>query len=74
MIPSSCGLHLSVWTADAIDTLDTTRRAREAGVAIYPLSMFRTAEGPDGLIIGYGAIPLPHIDEALHRLHLALPH
>lgn len=72
MVPSAAGLHLAAWTASGLDARAITRRARSRGVGLYPLSRFRLSEGPDGLVIGYGAIPLAKIDKAFHHLRDAL--
>jgi GntR family transcriptional regulator/MocR family aminotransferase len=71
-VPAEAGLHLSAWAAAGVDVRETVRRARAAGVGLYPLSQFRMADGPDGLIFGYGAIPQQRIDEALRRLRAAV--
>jgi GntR family transcriptional regulator / MocR family aminotransferase len=71
-IPSSAGIHLSA--VGAIDDMATKRRARSAGVAVQAVTYFTVGSSPPGLVIGYGAIPLDRIDEALRRLRRAIPH
>jgi GntR family transcriptional regulator/MocR family aminotransferase len=49
--------------------MDVVVRAHRCGVAVQPLSRCRIAScGPTGLILGYGAIPIEHIEEGLRRL------
>ncbi|MBF8191549.1 PLP-dependent aminotransferase family protein [Nonomuraea sp. K274] len=72
-IPSAAGLHMAAWTAPGLDARAITRRARSRGVGVYPLSRFQMVRGrPDGLVFGYGAIPLPSIDKALDLLQTVL--
>ena len=66
VVPSAAGLHLSAWLAEGT-RLDPDR-ALAAGVRISPLDRFRLAPGPDGLVVGYGAIPAERIDEGIRRL------
>ena len=71
VVPSSAGLHVSarVVAGASIDLARVVARAHDAGVRVYPLSRFcfeRTREA--GLVIGYGMIPTPKIDEGLRRL------
>ncbi|GAA1281808.1 GntR family transcriptional regulator [Planotetraspora silvatica] len=73
LVPSAAGLHLAAWTAPGLDARAITRRARSRGVGLYPLSRFQMDQGlPDGLVFGYGAIPLSAIDEALDLLRTVL--
>jgi GntR family transcriptional regulator/MocR family aminotransferase len=71
---SVAGLHLSAHSlrADHDETAAWADRARQAGVAVRTLGDF--SHRPDtrpGLMIGFGAIALEHIDEGLRRLRAA---
>ncbi|MEU7634162.1 PLP-dependent aminotransferase family protein [Nocardia sp. NPDC049220] len=68
VIPSAVGLHVAAWTHPGIDARAVAAHARGRGVGVFPLSQFRMSKGPDGLIVGYGAIPLTDVDEALDLL------
>ena len=69
-LPSSGGLHLAAFLATRTGTEDQviSRRARDAGVAVYPLSSSYVATPRPGLLFGYGAIPTERIAEGLRRL------
>lgn len=71
LVPSSTGLHLTTLarglSADRIAAI--ARRAGERGVAVQMLSTFAVTATPRaGLMLGYGAIPTPHIEEGLRLL------
>ena len=69
VVPSAAGLHLAATLRDGGDDMVVVARAHARGVAVQPLSGCRiTADGPTGLILGYGAIPLEHVEEGLRRL------
>jgi GntR family transcriptional regulator/MocR family aminotransferase len=73
VIPSSAGLHVTakVVSGVAVDVPRIVARALDAGVRIYPLSRFHAEPGGHaGLVIGYGVIPTPKIDEGLRRLRV----
>ena len=69
VIPSAAGLHLAALLRAGGDDTAVVARAHACGVAVQPLS-----HAPDrrptgrGLVLGYGAIPIEHIDEGLRRL------
>ena len=68
-VPSAAGLHLAALLRAGGDDTAIVERARTCGVALLPLSRFRVgADGPQGLVLGYGAIPTEHIGEGLRRL------
>ena len=69
VIPSAAGLHLAALLRAGGDDTAVVARAHACGVAVQPLSHFRIGtDGPQGLVLGYGAIPTEHIDEGLRRL------
>ncbi|MEU7768210.1 PLP-dependent aminotransferase family protein [Nocardia sp. NPDC049190] len=72
IIPSAVGLHVAAWTAPNIDASAVAIRARQLGIHVLPLSQFRMSDGPDGLILGYGALPLSDVDKALTLLQTAI--
>jgi GntR family transcriptional regulator/MocR family aminotransferase len=71
IIPSTTGLHLAARarTASAERIARVVRRAFDAGVAVQDLARF-AVEPPrlTGVVLGYGAIPTPRIEEGLRRL------
>jgi GntR family transcriptional regulator / MocR family aminotransferase len=75
LVPSEAGLHVSVIAPESTvdDIYATVEHAAKNGVAVTALSAFGIAEQPAGLIFGYGAIPVPDIDEGLRRIGNALP-
>jgi GntR family transcriptional regulator / MocR family aminotransferase len=74
VIPSVAGLHLCALTPGLSleETVAVVKRAAARGVALNPLSQY-TADparkaAQTGLVIGYGAIPIEQIDQALGHL------
>jgi GntR family transcriptional regulator/MocR family aminotransferase len=69
-IPSAAGLHISALLHDPKASEDEiVRMARRAGIAINGLAQFHASPPTrHGLVIGYGAIPLERLDEAMTRL------
>jgi GntR family transcriptional regulator/MocR family aminotransferase len=68
-VPSAAGLHVAALARPGVDVVRAADRAAERGVAIRTLSYFGEGEdAPDGLVIGYGAIPVERVDEGLRRL------
>ena len=71
LIPSAAGLHLAARTAPgvSIDVEQVVRRAESWGLMVRALSYFSATSRPqDGLVIGYGAVATPRIEEGLRRL------
>jgi GntR family transcriptional regulator/MocR family aminotransferase len=74
-VPSLAGLHVSVVSPDpAFDDVAMVERAAALGVALQPLSYFSVTDKPRavGLILGYGAMPADHMDEAQTLLRRCL--
>jgi GntR family transcriptional regulator/MocR family aminotransferase len=69
-IPSAAGLHISALLHDPkASEGEIVRMARRAGIAINGLAQFHASPPTRrGLVIGYGAIPLERLDEAMTRL------
>ena len=70
-IPSVAGLHIAAEATNAsparIDAV--AEQAMAAGVAVHTLAWFCFDQpARSGLLLGYGAISEPDIDEGLHRL------
>ncbi|WP_027943156.1 PLP-dependent aminotransferase family protein [Amycolatopsis taiwanensis] len=66
-VPSSAGLHVSAFTAKPAQPMVSA--ARRAGVWLYSLDGFGEPHGVmQGLIFGYGAIPLDRIEPGLRKL------
>jgi len=74
-VPSAAGMHLAATLAPGatVDLAHAVARAGAAGVAVRRLADFSFgAPVVDGLVLGYGAIAGPRIDEGLSRLAAAL--
>ncbi|GGK86649.1 GntR family transcriptional regulator [Planomonospora parontospora subsp. parontospora] len=70
-VDSAAGLHLCArfLPGAAADPDRVVSRAREAGIAVEPLSGYHAEPpGRPGLVIGYGAIPPERIEPGLRRL------
>lgn len=74
VLPSSAGLHLCAEFRDAAP--GTARRVSEAaavaGVFVETLGTYCADQPREGLVLGFGALPLDQIPEALHVLESAL--
>ncbi|MBF5042194.1 PLP-dependent aminotransferase family protein [Aggregicoccus sp. 17bor-14] len=73
-VASETGLHLTAHlrAGGVAREADIVRRALEAGVRVGRLSALCAAKVPAaGLVLGYGAIALPRLDEGLRRLRAA---
>ncbi len=71
LIPSVAGLHLTceMFGGGAGEARAWAHRARQADIGIQALSDFAITPGvTDGLVFGYGMIPIEHIDAGLDRL------
>jgi GntR family transcriptional regulator / MocR family aminotransferase len=73
-VPSAAGLHISALLRDPeASEEEVVRKAREAGIAINGLAQFHASPPTRyGLVIGYGAIQLERLDEAMTRLSSVL--
>jgi len=75
LLPSTAGLHMSVYCRDPTVDVDAwARRAVEEGVAVGPLSPYYQSVPRAGLVLGYGLIQAARIDEGIARLARCLPH
>ncbi|SEA93980.1 transcriptional regulator, GntR family [Leifsonia sp. 21MFCrub1.1] len=75
LVPSVAGLHLALLADGADGDIDGRRvadRAAVAGVAVQPVSRFRVGAGPDGLLLGFGGIPVEQIPDGLRTLAQAV--
>jgi GntR family transcriptional regulator / MocR family aminotransferase len=71
LIPSAAGFHLAAHTAPgvSIDLEQVVSRAESWGLLVRTWSYFSATSPPrDGLVIGYGAVATPKIEEGLRRL------
>ena len=64
----AAGLHLVVRLPEHLDDAALAAQARAAGIAVQPLSAYRFAPGPPGLVIGYGPHPAPRLEAAIETL------
>ncbi|MEO6081682.1 MAG: PLP-dependent aminotransferase family protein [Umezawaea sp.] len=65
IVPSAAGIHLAARTKGDPD--EVVRIARSRGVALRTLGSFASSVHL-GLVIGFGAIPLEHVDDGLSLL------
>lgn len=71
-VPSSAGLHVSAFSEEPARPVVSA--ARRAGVRLYSLDGFGDPPGSvRGLVFGYGAIPLDHIEPGLRKLREVIP-
>ena len=71
LIPSAAGLHVAGHTPPgvSIDLEQVVRRAESSGVQLRTLADFSATRSPRaGLVVGYGAVATPRIEEGLRRL------
>ncbi|MBU3994181.1 MAG: PLP-dependent aminotransferase family protein [Actinobacteria bacterium] len=64
----AAGLHLVVRIPEGADDAKVAEHARDAGIAVQPLSRHRFEPGPPGLVIGYGPHPSPRLEQAIATL------
>ncbi|SDU62511.1 MocR-like pyridoxine biosynthesis transcription factor PdxR [Jiangella alkaliphila] len=71
-VPSAAGLHVCALARPGVDVVAVVERARAAGVRVAALGQYRAEAGgqggPDGLVLGYGAIDAADVPAGLHRL------
>ncbi|ALK34897.1 PLP-dependent aminotransferase family protein [Burkholderia plantarii] len=67
--PSDQGMHLVLWLASGFDDRRVVALAREAGVAVRPVSpMYAPGTARPGLVLGFGGFDEARMDEAALRL------
>jgi GntR family transcriptional regulator/MocR family aminotransferase len=74
VVPAVAGMHLTATVAPAasVDIAQVVRHAERRGVAVRALAGFyQDAVSTDGLVLGYGGVSGPRIDEGLARLAAA---
>jgi GntR family transcriptional regulator/MocR family aminotransferase len=70
-VPSMAGLHLAAEVAPGVslDVDEVVWRAKTSGIFVHSLAEFSAQTSPrSGLVLGYGAISTPTIEEGLRRL------
>jgi GntR family transcriptional regulator / MocR family aminotransferase len=74
-IPARLGLHIAALFDDAaVNDQEVAKRAAERGVAVLPLAYhFITRSPRPGLLLGYGAVAVGAIDEAIRRVCASVP-
>jgi GntR family transcriptional regulator / MocR family aminotransferase len=68
----AAGLHLVLFLAPGADEAVALETARSAGVGLYGLSEHRISPGRPALLLGYGRIGEPAIDEGVRALARAV--
>ena len=68
-VGASAGLHVLAWLPNGVDESALLRAATDAGIGLETLAESRISEaGPGGIIVGYGSVAEPAIDESVRRL------
>ncbi|HCL30580.1 MAG TPA: hypothetical protein DIC52_19395 [Candidatus Latescibacteria bacterium] len=49
-------MHLVGWLKNGMTAIEVCRRADEVGVELSPLSAYRVAPGPEGVLMGFSAV------------------
>lgn len=71
LVPSAAGLHLALLDGERAEPFDGARvaeRAAVAGVSVQPVSRFRMGPGADGILLGFGGIPVEQIPDGLRLI------
>jgi GntR family transcriptional regulator/MocR family aminotransferase len=69
VVGAEAGMQLAALLADGVDDIALSRRAAQAGVSIRPLSpCYRGPARRAGVILGYGGVDVPAIEEGIRRL------
>jgi GntR family transcriptional regulator/MocR family aminotransferase len=69
LVPSAAGLHVAALAAPGVDVPRVVEKARAAGLALDPLSVYCEPETAQaGLVLGYGGIARDSITEGMRRL------
>ena len=54
--PDETGMHLVGWLPDGMEAQDVCSRAVHEGLFLLPLSSYRAAPGPEGVLIGFSEV------------------
>jgi GntR family transcriptional regulator/MocR family aminotransferase len=70
LVPSSAGLHVCALFREGVglDPGVVSARAAEAGVRAETVARYRVAPGRDGLVLGFGRLPVERIEPAIRAL------
>lgn len=73
--PAEAGMHLLGWLPAGSDDQAIAQLAEQYQVSTRPLSrFFLEPSAPCALLLGYAAVPVPAIQEGVHRLATAFAH
>ena len=73
LVPMTAGFHMAALARRPIDMPTLLNLARRVDVGLYPLGPFHHFGPPrDGLLMGFGVIPVGDIDPALDRVRAVL--
>jgi GntR family transcriptional regulator/MocR family aminotransferase len=71
--PAEAGPYVLGWLPAGIDGRDVASRAARQGITVLPLSAFSVAPPPrEGLLLGYAAVDVAHMADAVSRLAAAI--
>lgn len=74
IMPTTAGIHLAARLNASVDEAALVRAAADVSLGIYGLTPFYVKARPDqGLMFGYGAMDVAHIDEGLDALAALMP-
>jgi GntR family transcriptional regulator/MocR family aminotransferase len=71
--PPEAGIHCIAWLPAGMDEVLLVRQAVANGLNLWPVSTYSIEPlARPGLILGYGAYSVPEIQDAVHRLAMAI--
>jgi len=69
VIGTDVGLHLAAELTAPVAASDLVEKVAADGIRLQPLDRYAAEKPPaNGLVLGYGMIPVDRIDEGIYRL------
>ncbi len=70
--PDQTGMHLVGWLQNGMSAEEACRRAAEEKLELLPLSSYRSAPGPEGVLLGFSEVGERSLQRGVKRLRRAL--
>jgi DNA-binding transcriptional MocR family regulator len=70
--PDQTGTHLVGWLCNRMTGEDVCRRAADEGLDLLPLSSYRAAPGPEGVLLGFSEVGERSLRRGVKLLRRAL--